>query len=157
MTDLVGAYQRREVHEAEKILANNHATIMDDNFIRTYIQDVLRSLRTQYLIDLVQSYQRVELSFLASHLNISVPDVEELIMILILDGRIAGKIDQVQQQLHLSHTRNSLVDRRYTALHRWSEQVSNVGKLIQDKHSTSSHGSTSGLSRLPLGMSSMAM
>jgi COP9 signalosome complex subunit 2 len=65
MTDLVGAYQRREVHEAEKILRNNKETIMDDPFISYYIGDLLRSLRTQYLIDLIKPYTRLELGFLA--------------------------------------------------------------------------------------------
>jgi hypothetical protein len=38
---------------------------MDDNFIRAYIGELLRSLRTQYLIDLIKPYTRLELSFLA--------------------------------------------------------------------------------------------
>lgn len=80
MTDLVDAYQRREVHSAEKILrgawsnihpfkliisVDNRSTIMDDSFIRSYIGELLRSLRTQYLIDLIKPYTRLELSFLA--------------------------------------------------------------------------------------------
>ncbi|KAI0308082.1 hypothetical protein B0F90DRAFT_116142 [Multifurca ochricompacta] len=65
MTDLVDAYQRREVHTAEKIIRDNRSTIMDDSFIRSHIGDLLRSLRTQYLIDLIKPYTRLELSFLA--------------------------------------------------------------------------------------------
>jgi len=38
---------------------------MDDGFIRSYIGELLRSLRTQYLIDLIKPYTRLELSFLA--------------------------------------------------------------------------------------------
>lgn len=38
---------------------------MDDPFIRSYIGELLRSLRTQYLIDLIKPYTRVELVFLA--------------------------------------------------------------------------------------------
>ena len=38
---------------------------MEDPFIRGYIGDLLRSLRTQYLIDLIKPYTRLELSFLA--------------------------------------------------------------------------------------------
>lgn len=37
---------------------------MDDSFIRAYIGELLRSLRTQYLIDLIKPYTRLELSFL---------------------------------------------------------------------------------------------
>ncbi len=38
---------------------------MDDPFIRSYIGELLRSLRTQYLIDLIKPYTRLELSFLS--------------------------------------------------------------------------------------------
>jgi COP9 signalosome complex subunit 2 len=46
-------------------VADNGSTIMDDAFIRSYIGELLRSLRTQYLIDLIKPYTRLELSFLA--------------------------------------------------------------------------------------------
>lgn len=44
---------------------DNRATIMDDPFVKNYIGELLRSLRTQYLIDLIKPYTRLELSFLA--------------------------------------------------------------------------------------------
>jgi COP9 signalosome complex subunit 2 len=88
MTGLVSAYERRDVHGAEEILRSkpasslpqfyyadthlsltdlkeNRETILRDGFIRAYIDDVLRSLRTQYLVDLIKPYTRMELSFLA--------------------------------------------------------------------------------------------
>ena len=45
--------------------AENKSTIMDDPFIKQYIGELLRSLRTQYLIDLIKPYTRLELTFLA--------------------------------------------------------------------------------------------
>ena len=47
MTDLVAAYQRNDIAEFERILRGNRATIMDDAFIRNYIEDLLRNIRTQ--------------------------------------------------------------------------------------------------------------
>jgi hypothetical protein len=43
----------------------NRATITDDPFIAFFINDLLRSLRTQYIIDLIKPYTRLELDFLA--------------------------------------------------------------------------------------------
>lgn len=90
---------------------------MDDPFIRQYIGDLLRSLRTQYLIDLIKPYTRLELSFLGKvriHLNLScivahklqqlnveIAEVEEMLIGLILEGRVEGKIDQVGMRLEL--------------------------------------------------------
>ena len=101
MTDLVDAYQRREVHSAEKILKDNRATIMDDPFIRSYIGELLRSLRTQYLIDLIKPYTRLELSFLAKQLGVDIQEVEELLIGLILENKVEGRIDQVGMRLEL--------------------------------------------------------
>jgi COP9 signalosome complex subunit 2 len=95
MQALVQAYQDRNVHEAEKILrsklrsppprldysshttdvfcsasqiiacADNRETIMDDPFIRGYIDDVLRSLRTQWILEIIKPYTRLEIAYLA--------------------------------------------------------------------------------------------
>lgn len=38
---------------------------MGDPFIQSHIGDLLKSLRTSYLIDLIKPYTRLELTFLA--------------------------------------------------------------------------------------------
>ena len=101
MTNLVAAYQRRDIHDAQKILRENKATILDDPFIKFYIDDVLRSLRTQYLIDLIKPYTRMELKWLGRQLNVGTDEVEDLLVNLILDGKVKGKIDQVAGRLDL--------------------------------------------------------
>jgi COP9 signalosome complex subunit 2 len=47
MTDLVAAYQANNIKEFEKILMTNKRTILDDPFIRNYVEDLLRKIRTQ--------------------------------------------------------------------------------------------------------------
>ncbi|CAJ0765936.1 11352_t:CDS:2, partial [Entrophospora sp. SA101] len=65
MVNLVTAYQRKEIREFEKILRENRATIMDDPFIRTYIDDVLKNIRTQVLLRLIKPYTRIEIPFVS--------------------------------------------------------------------------------------------
>ena len=38
---------------------------MDDLFIRTYIDDVLKNIRTQVLIRLIKPYTRIEIPFIS--------------------------------------------------------------------------------------------
>ena len=38
---------------------------MGDPFIKNYIDDVLKSIRTQVLVDLIRPFTRVQLSFIA--------------------------------------------------------------------------------------------
>lgn len=139
MTDLVDAYQRREVHTAEKILRENRSTIMDDAFIRLYIGELLCSLRTQYLIDLIKPYTRLELSFLAQQLNVAKDEVEELLIGLILDGKVEGRIDQVTMRLELDK-QQSLEKRRYAALERWTEALETVHAAVVAKNPSGAKG-----------------
>ncbi|KAI0756545.1 PCI-domain-containing protein [Daedaleopsis nitida] len=139
MTDLVDAYQRREVHAAEKILKDNKATIMDDSFIRSYIGELLRSLRTQYLIDLIKPYTRLELAFLAKQLNVDTEEVEELLIGLILEGRIEGRIDQVAMRLELE-SKHSLQKKRYGALDKWTTALDSIHSTVIGKNHSGGRG-----------------
>ncbi|THV06570.1 PCI-domain-containing protein [Dendrothele bispora CBS 962.96] len=151
MTDLVEAYQRREVHSAEKILRDNRSTIMDDSFIRSYIGELLRSLRTQYLIDLIKPYTRMELSFLAKQLNVDLQEVEDLLIGLILEGKVEGRIDQVGMRLELDR-KQSLEKKRYTALQKWSENLEAVHSAIVGKTSPSGRGTDPSGFDVPFGV-----
>jgi len=143
MTDLVDAYQRREVHSAEKILKDNHSTIMDDGFIRAYIGELLRSLRTSYLIDLIKPYTRLELSFLAKQLNVEISEVEELLIGLILEGKVEGRIDQVGMRLELD-SKQSLERKKYAALTKWTEALENVHNAVVGKTAPSGRSGPGG-------------
>ncbi|KAJ8084709.1 hypothetical protein PM082_003485 [Marasmius tenuissimus] len=144
MTDLVDAYQRREVHSAERILRDNQSTIMSDAFIRSYIGELLRSLRTQYLIDLIKPYTRLELSFLAKQLNVQVQEVEDLLIGLILEGKVEGRIDQVGMRLELDRTQ-SLEKKRYAALQKWTDALDSVHSAVIGKSSNSRGGDPTGM------------
>lgn len=103
---------------------------MGDPFIRQYIDDVLRNIRTQVLIRLIEPYTRIEIPYVSTvwsphspivaisicdlsyskktcfrkiqQLNIPEQDVEDLLVRLILDNKISGRIDQINHRLELS-------------------------------------------------------
>lgn len=72
------------------------ATINDDPFIRNYIEDLLRNIRTQVVMAMVGPFTRIRIPYVSQKLNIPEPDVEQLLVALILDGKIHGRIDQVR-------------------------------------------------------------
>jgi len=132
MTNLVSAYQRRDVHEAEKILRENKVTIMDDPFISFYITDVLRSLRTQWILEIIKPYTRIEIAYLARQLGIPSTEVEAILVSLILDDKIQGSIDQVGQRLNLDRHK-ALETRRYAALDQWTTQLNSIQSAMMQK------------------------
>ncbi len=85
------------MEEVMIVLANHcRRTIYDDPFIRNYIEDLLKNIRTQVVLNIVQPYTRIRIPFISKHLNIPEHDVEQLLVSLILDNRIRGHIDQVR-------------------------------------------------------------
>ncbi|GAA5955376.1 hypothetical protein JCM3765_006759 [Sporobolomyces pararoseus] len=135
MQALVQAYQRRDVHEAEKILRTNRETIMGDPFIREYIDDVLRSLRTQWILDIIKPYNRIEIAYLARQLSIPDEQVEDIVVALILDEKIQGRIDQVTGRLELEQL-TALETRRYQTLDAWTSQLVAIQSNLISKAAT---------------------
>ena len=72
MVQLRTAYELKDVNQFEKLLANKRNRILEDPFIMTYLQPLLRNIRAQVLMQLVTPYQRIRLDFIAKEINISV-------------------------------------------------------------------------------------
>lgn len=47
------------------IFQSNRKTIMDDPFIRNYIEDLLKNVRTQVLLKLIKPYTRIRIPFIS--------------------------------------------------------------------------------------------
>ena len=53
---------------------SNRKTIMDDTFIRNYIEDLLSKIRTQVLLKLIKPYTRIRIPFISKvHLTCPSP------------------------------------------------------------------------------------
>lgn len=87
---------------------------------------------------------------LAQQLNVEKKEVEELLIGLILEGKVEGKIDQVAQRLEITRQRvfvscyaspflnycissQSLARRRYAALDKWTSALDNLNGAIAGK------------------------
>lgn len=96
MTNLVQAFHSNEIQAFEKILRENQGRIMEDEFVREHVEDLLRTIRRQVLRRVIQPYTRISLQAISKELNdIPLADVESLLVGLILDGNLEGEIDQV--------------------------------------------------------------
>jgi len=131
MTNLLSAYMNNEIREFERILKRNNSTIMGDAFIKMYLDDLLKNIRTQVLLRVIKPYTRIRLSFISSELNIAQGEVEELLVSLILDGHIDGHIDQVGALLLL--TDKAADAKKYSALDKWSTQLAALQSTICSK------------------------
>lgn len=111
MTNLVDSFQRKQLPEFENILRENKRSIMEDEFIRDYIAEVLVNIQNQVIIQLVESYSKISVHAIASHLKITPTEVETLLVDLIHDDKIKGQIDQTTNILELTNEMYALFDK----------------------------------------------
>ncbi|CAM0151702.1 unnamed protein product [Urochloa decumbens] len=131
MTNLVAAYQKNDIMEFEKILKSNRRTIMDDRFIRNYIEDLLKNIRTQALFKLIKPYTRIRIPFISQELNVPEKDVGQLLVSLILDNRIPGHIDQVNKLLERGDRPKGM--RKYNAIDKWDTQLKSIYQTVSNR------------------------
>jgi len=129
MTNLVTAYEKSDIKAFEKVLKDNKKTIMDDPFMRDYIDDLLKNIRTQVLLKILTPYTKIRIPFLAAELNISAKEVEDLMIGLILDNKIRGRIDQVNQLLELEASKSTGFW-KYRAVDKWATQLHTLSGTV---------------------------
>lgn len=130
IADLLSAYQHNEIKRFEKILKDHKDAILGDPFIAQFIQNLLREIRTQVLLELIRPYTRVTLPFISKQLNIPTQEVQNLLVFLILDNSIVGHIDQVKQLLLLQRVGDVA---KYRHITKWSTQLHSLHGVILNK------------------------
>jgi COP9 signalosome complex subunit 2 len=132
MNNLVNAYHNNDIKSFEKILKENKKTILDDPFMRDYIDDLLKNIRTQVLLKILSPYTKIRIPFISQELNITPKEVEDLMVSLILDNKIRGRIDQINQLLELE-TNKSTAYRKYLSVDKWASQLGVLQSNIINK------------------------
>lgn len=114
------AYDANDLTSFEGTLKDRGSRILDDPFIMSFVAPLRTKMREQVLLSLVKPYSRVRLQFLADELDLDVPNLLQLLVDMILDDRIQGKIDQINNHLILHHAQPQVdPTKRFDALSKW--------------------------------------
>ncbi|KAK4495407.1 hypothetical protein PRZ48_013738 [Zasmidium cellare] len=158
MTELVDAYQRDDIHQYETVLQKNK-DLLADPFIAENIDEVTRNMRTKAVVKLVAPYTRFRLDFIAKRLNISIPEVQDIVGFLIMDKKLRGKINQdagtVEIESRADLDRMHAVADWTAAIRSLASVVLNDGDFKQDDAGMGPGGSSS-LATTPDGFDIMA-
>lgn len=101
MTSLIGAYQRGDAQEFRAVFEQNREAIMGDPFIWNHMEALLRQVREQVLLKLLRPYRTLSVNFAARELGMAPTEVESMLVTLILDGKVNGRLDQLDGTLEL--------------------------------------------------------
>jgi len=84
---------------AESFL-NNVKYILKDTIVQEFIAPLKRLIQKDLLLDIVKPYTNVSLQFIAQKIRCDIDETENILVELILNGQIAGTIDQATGQLN---------------------------------------------------------
>lgn len=110
---LLRAFEDDDIVLFESTLAIHQSSIMNDDFVKDQMPAVHLRIRSRVMVNLIKPYKRVRLQWLCKQLNATPEEVENLVVNLILDGSINGRLDQVlfhsisyyiQYYTHVLHT-----------------------------------------------------
>ncbi|OQS07750.1 COP9 signalosome complex subunit [Thraustotheca clavata] len=136
---LRAAYDAKDIKQFEKILKNPKNQIISDPLMkkcaRTYLEPLLRSIRSHVIQKLVGPYKCVLISNIAEEMNITSGDVELLMVELIKDGQLFYKIDQPNGVLyncdHIMPKESSY--KTLEALELWTKNLNALNSAVQSR------------------------
>lgn len=130
MVKLVTAFQTSNVDDFEKVLGEYRDELVD-GFIAEFVPALYVNVRTQLLLKLIVPYTTVRVEFLAKSLNVSVAEVESMLVSLVLDKKVDGRIDQINKRLLVGTRDNSA--RKYDKYNYWAGQLGEFQRIITSK------------------------
>ena len=133
MQNLRAAYDANDLVSFERTLSDKSNQILADPFIMSYVEPLRHRMREQVLLALVRPYRRIRVSFVANELKLNQAEVELLLVELILDKRIFGKIDQINGFLLLSGESNSIASKKYDAIDKWTTTLEALSVNLTSK------------------------
>lgn len=125
MANLRTAYEQNDITTIDQLLTNPAYRILSDTFIRTYLQDLLRNIRLQVLQNIIKPYRCVSLHFLAQEINVPSEEVVSLLVQLILDEKIAARIDGTEGFLHVSADSSDSA-KKFANLQKWVDSLDRI-------------------------------
>lgn len=135
------AYDANDLAAFEATLKDKHARILDDPFIMSFVEPLRTKMREQVLLNLVKPYRRCKLQYLANELGLDLEHLHDLLVDMILDDRINGKIDQINNHLILTEAaydiNNSPLNaveagftKRFEALANWANALDTLSASL---------------------------
>jgi COP9 signalosome complex subunit 2 len=136
MTQLVKAHDNNEIQKFELILKRNRKSILNDDFIKLYVEELLQTVRIKVILKTIKPYDSIRVQYLASILDIDEVTLYELLVTSIMDGVIDCKIDQVNGMIILNDRNGSKAkhsNEREKALLQWIKVLKKNREILANK------------------------
>jgi len=131
IANLLDAFDNDGIKAFEGTLSRGRAVILNDDFIVEHMPAVKLRIRSKVLVKLIKPYRRVKLEWLCRQLNATTAEVENLVVNLILDGSVKGRLNQIHSLLDLSYSEKA--DKLYGAMDHWLTAINRLRQSISTR------------------------
>merc|ERR1712176_795202 len=138
ISNLLEAFDEDDIRRFESTWGRDKVSILNDDFIVEHMPAVKLRIRSKVLVKLIKPYTRVKLEWLCGQLNATMPEIENLVVNLILDGSVNGRLDQIHSLLDLSYSQKA--DKLYGAMDSWLSAVNRLRNSISQRTGRQSGG-----------------
>eukprot|EP00470_Lotharella_oceanica_P003913 CAMPEP_0170173294 /NCGR_PEP_ID=MMETSP0040_2-20121228/6565_1 /TAXON_ID=641309 /ORGANISM="Lotharella oceanica, Strain CCMP622" /LENGTH=283 /DNA_ID=CAMNT_0010414401 /DNA_START=87 /DNA_END=938 /DNA_ORIENTATION=+ len=134
MDNLRDAYEKCDVGRFK----GKVKSIKPDWYIKKHLNTMVRDFQERAICDMIKPYQRIRIEFLRTSLDIDTESVLDILIQLILDGKINGRINEVEGILDLrkSETQlNPMDSAKYQAINKWGLAIETMRKSMPQPES----------------------
>lgn len=133
IANLRKAYESNQIPQLKSIMSSKGRKLAEDKELKEYSAEFFKAIKQKILLEKIMSYTNVSLSYLAQDLGVSDAEVKALLVELILDEKVEGKIDESKGFLELKPSeRNVLEMKRYTSLEKMGNNLNSMFTSILD-------------------------
>lgn len=94
MRAITDAYKARSIQKFQGVYDDYAAQLANDALIAAHLQELREKLLEQNLLRLIEPFSRVQIAHVATLIKLARPQVEAKLSEMILDGKLAGILDQ---------------------------------------------------------------
>lgn len=119
------AYETNHIVKLKSIMASSGRKLAEDKDIKEYAADFFKAIKQKILVEKIMSYTSVSIGYLARDIGITDEELKALLVELILDERIDGKIDESKGLFEVKASeRDTQEAKRYASLERMANTLS---------------------------------
>jgi len=133
IVNLRTAYEKGDVEGFSSCLADFNRTA--DDYIKSHMESTVEQFHRLAAVKILKSYRRIRIEELASQLQLSPEKTEQILIQLILDGKLGAKIDQTNGILDLTQNAGGGAQ-RYNALDLWASVLDSLVKSTPQPHAS---------------------
>mmetsp|Transcript_46628 Transcript_46628/g.41698 ORF Transcript_46628/g.41698 Transcript_46628/m.41698 type:complete len:525 (+) Transcript_46628:88-1662(+) len=143
ISNLLESFDNDNINRFESTLKRDKHLILNDDFIVEHMPAVKLKIRSKVLVKLIKPYTRVKLQWLCKQLNATMDEIENLVVNLILDGSVNGRLDQIHSLLDLNYSKKQ--DKLYGAMDNWLSAVNRLRNSISTRTGRQDFGGRGGM------------